>query len=251
MIADPARRTEIARVVVEIVEAVEAWRRDQPATGDDHADYATLRIYAATDDTVPDPDDEAGKALAAAVTAISDRREPGLYGGAARVAFAVGHLSAGDDADTACEMIERSLARYLEAPCEIYDLISGLVGFAVPVLQRIADGKPSMTSEPLARTILTQLERLARPMPTGLAWHTPPDQLPDWQREIAPDGYYNLGLAHGIPGVVAILARYIVAGVEVRRAQTLLEGAIAYMRSVAGPPGSRYPSWIPSRSPDA
>jgi lantibiotic modifying enzyme len=248
LIADPARRTEIAAVIVEIVAAVEAWRRDHPPTGDDHADYATLRIYAATDDTVPDPGDEAGQALAAAVTAISDRREPGLYGGAARVAFAVGHLSAGDDADTACEMIERSIARYLETPCEVYDLISGLVGLAVPVLQRIADGKPSLVSEPLARTILTQLERLSRTMPTGIAWHTPPDQLPAWQRELAPEGYFNLGLAHGIPGIIAILARYVAAGVEVRRAQVLLEGAVAYLRSVASPgPGARYPSWLPTR----
>ena len=143
------------------------------------ADYATLRIYAATDDTVPDPDDEAGQALATAIAGIGDRHEPGLYGGAARVAFAVGHLSAGDDADTACEMIERSLLRYLAEPTESYDLISGLVGIAVPVLQRIADGKASPSSEPVARSILDQLERLARPMPTGLAWHTPPTLLPD------------------------------------------------------------------------
>jgi lantibiotic biosynthesis protein len=248
LITDPDRRAAIAEVVVDIVTQVEAWRRDNPASSDENADYATLRIYTATDDTVPDPDDEAGTALTAAIAGIGERNQPGLYGGAARVAFAVGHLSAGEDADTACAMIEGSLMRYLAQPTESYDLISGLVGIAVPVLQRIADGSPSPSSEPLARSILDQLERLARPMQTGVAWHTPPSLLPPWQREVAPEGYVNLGLAHGVPGVIAILARYVAAGIEVRRARPLLDSAVAYLRSVAQPVrGKRYHAWLPSQ----
>ena len=249
LIVDSDRRAAIAAVIVEIVTAVEVWRRDHPTTSDDDADYATLRIYTATDDTVPDPEDETGRALASAIAKLGDRHEPGLYGGAARVAFAVGHLSAGEDADLACEMIERSLLRFLGDPIETYDLIGGLVGIAVPVLQRIADGKASPSSEPLARGILDQLERLARPMDEGVAWHTPPHLLPPWQREAAPDGYTNLGLAHGVPGVVAILARYLNAGFDVPRVRLLLDGAVAYLRSVAGPTaGARYAAWLPIRS---
>lgn len=245
LITDPDRRAAIAKVVVEIVEAVDAWRRDHRRGFEDDVDYATLRIYTASDDMVPDPDDQAGSSLSAAITGIGDRNQPGLYGGAARIAFAIGHLSEGDDADTACEMIERSLIRFVERPSDLYDLIGGLAGIAMPVLQRIADGKPTAASEPLARDILGQLERLARPMPTGTAWYTPPGLLPAWQREIAPDGYFNLGLAHGIPGVVAILARYITAGVEVERARKLLDGAVAYLRAAAGPRfGNRYPAWL-------
>jgi len=245
LITDDDRRAAIAKVVVEIVAAVEAWRRDHPRGFEDDADYATLRIYTAADDTVPDPDDQAGSALGTAIAGIGDRNQPGLYGGAARIAFAISHLSDGDDADTACEMIERSLLRFVEIPSDLYDLIGGLAGIAMPVLQRITDGKPTEASVPLARNILGHLERLARPMPTGIAWYTPPALLPAWQREIAPDGYFNLGLAHGIPGVAAILARYITAGIEVERARTLLEGAVAYLRATAGPKfGSRYPAWL-------
>jgi len=239
-------------VIVDTVAAVTAWRREHPGEGDDITDYATLRIYTATDGTVPDPDDEAGQALAAAITGLGDRHGPGLYGGAARVAFAVGHLSAGEDADTACEMIERSLLRFLSQPTESYDLISGLVGIAVPVLQRIADGNPSPSSEPLAMAILDHLERMARPVPGGFLWHTPPSQLPAWQRELAPEGYTNLGLAHGIPGIVAILARYVTAGVATVRARSLLDGGVGYLRSVAGPKfGSRYPAWLPNARPES
>jgi lantibiotic modifying enzyme len=252
LIVDAERRAAIAAVIVEIVAAIAAWRRDHETSSGEDSDYATLRIYAASDDAVPDPDDEAGQALAQSIAGIGDRHEPGLYGGAARIAFAVGHLSAGEDADTACEMIERSLLRYLAEPTESYDLISGLVGIAVPVLQRIADGKASDSSEPVARSVLDQLERLARPMPSGFAWHTPPELLPAWQREIAPEGYFNFGLAHGIPGVIAILARYVAAGVEVQRARALLEGAVGYLRSVASPTvGGRYPAWLPSERANA
>lgn len=248
LIVDSDRRAAIAGVITEIVAAVADWRRDHPTTSDDDCDYATLRIYTATDETVPDPDDETGAALAQAIAKLGDHHAPGLYGGAARVAFTVGHLSAGEDADLACEMIERSLLRFLARPSELYDLISGLVGIAVPVLQRIADGKPSPSSEPLARGILDQLERLARPMATGVSWFTPPELLPEWQRKVAPDGYTNLGLAHGIPGVVAILARYVTAGVDVPRARVLLDAAVEYLRSVSGPrAGSRFAAWLPSQ----
>jgi hypothetical protein len=252
LIVDAERRATIATIIVEIVTAVEAWRRDHTRGFEDDTDYATLRIYTATDDTVPDPDDEAGGALSTAITRIGDRNDPGLYGGAARIAFAVGHLSAGDDADTACEMIEHSLMRFLERPTESYDLIGGLVGIAVPVLQRIVEGKPARSSEPLARLILDHLERLARPMPVGVAWHTPPALLPQWQRELAPDGYINLGLAHGVPGVVGILARYVAAGIDTGRARALLEGAVDYLRAVADPTvGNRYATWLTSKRQDS
>jgi hypothetical protein len=85
-------------------------------------------------------------------------------------------------------------------------------------------------------------------MENGVAWHTPPELLPPWQREQAPQGYTNLGLAHGIPGVVAILARYVTAGVDAARARVLLDGAVGFLRSVAGPEaGNRYPAWLPAR----
>jgi lantibiotic biosynthesis protein len=250
LIVDEKRTAQIAAVIVETVAAIEAWRRDHPSSTDDNCDYATLRVYAATDDTVPDPDDQGGQALAAAIAGLTERASPSLYGGASRVAFAVGHLSAGDEADTACEMIERSLLGFAEQPSPLYDLISGHVGIAVPVLQRIADGRPSPSSEPLASAVLGQLERLAEPMPTGAAWHTPPPLLPAWQREVAPDCYYNLGLAHGIPGIIAILARYITAGFEVDRAESLLERAVAYLLSVATPTeGARFAAWLPATRP--
>jgi len=247
LITDPDRRAEISTVITEVVAEIEAWRRGHEASCEETADYATLRIYAATDDIVPDPGDDAGRAIEAAIAATGELSRPALYGGMARVAFAVAHLSSGEDTDVACDAIERSLLGFLELPTERYDLIGGLVGIAVPALQRIADGNPSASSEPIVRAVLDHLERLSRPMATGIAWHTPPSLLPEPQRRVAPDGYINLGLAHGVPGVVAILARCIAAGIDVGRARGLLDAAVEFLRSVAGPrPGTRYPAWLPT-----
>jgi lantibiotic modifying enzyme len=249
LIADEQRRSASATVIAEIVAAIRHWRLEHATTRDEDADYSLLRFYTAMNDIVPDPQDEGGDALGQAVSRLEDCDIPGLFGGAARIAFTVGHVGVGADAALACDMIEQALLVSLAQPTQHYDLITGLVGIAVPVLQRIADGKPSPSTEPLAYKILEHLELLACPMDTGLAWHTPRELLiSPRQRALTPDGHFNLGLAHGIPGIVAILSRYLAAGVAPTRARVLLEGAIAYLRSVAGPEaGKRYPQWLPPR----
>jgi len=64
------------------------------------------------------------------------------------------------------------------------------------------------------------------------------------QQQEAPQGYWNLGLAHGVPGIIALLARYVTAGVDVARARELLDGAVAFL--LAAEPArddGRYPTW--------
>jgi hypothetical protein len=96
--------------------------------------------------------------------------------------------------------------------------------------------------------VLEQLESTAREHGGGLAWHTSPDLLPAWQREIATEGYWNLGLAHGNPGVIALLARYVAHGVEADRARALLDRSMTFLLG-AEPERERgrYPSWHPAR----
>ncbi len=51
----------------------------------------------------------------------------------------------------------------------------------------------------------------------GVTAHTAPELLVTWQREQAPTGY-NLGVAHGVPGAIAMLdAAAAVAALDVRR----------------------------------
>src|ERR1043165_9177622 len=51
--------------------------------------------------------------------------------------------------------------------------------------------------ETVAARSVDPLDPLARPIAPGFAGPAPAELLPAWQRAIAPEGYFNLGLAHG------------------------------------------------------
>src|SRR5204862_1555735 len=115
-------------------------------------------------------------------------------------------------------------------------------GFAVYAFERIDrdDGQR------LARRILDEIERLSVPRGDGIAWFTPASSLIEWQRAIAPDGYWNYGLAHGMPGPIGVLARMVHHGVDAPRARRLLDAAVAHLLAAAPPreDDGRYPGWI-------
>ncbi|TMQ05963.1 MAG: hypothetical protein E6J90_47490, partial [Deltaproteobacteria bacterium] len=186
----------IAATIREIVAAVGA---TPPVGAYDLADRALLHAYTAEADIAPDPEDRAGQALVAAVTAFAQGPiRPALFGGAAGIGWRVAHLAAEEDAALVCSKIDAGLLRLLGAESTEYDLIGGLAGFGVYALARGEAGRP------LASAVLDEIARRARPVRGGLALHTPPEWLPAWQRVEAPHGYWNFGLAHGMPGVAAV-----------------------------------------------
>jgi hypothetical protein len=166
-----------------------------------------------------------------------------LFGGVPEVGFTAAQLADGESADAICGLCDRVLARQLEVAIWTgdFDLIRGLVGFGVYALERL----DAALGRGCAARIIDHLEARAESRRSGLAWHSPPDLMFDWQRARYPRGYYNLGLAHGIPGVLALLARFIHHDIEVERARALLEGGLRYLRA-AVPPGAaaRFPSHL-------
>jgi hypothetical protein len=245
LISDPAHRARLLQVVREIVDAVSAEPIEEKSL-DARIDRALLRTYVSQDGAVPDDGDEGGALLAAAVTTFGEGGyPPSLYSGAARVSWGVAHLAAGEEADEVCTAIEQALMRRLaESPWTgDYDLIIGLVGVGVCGLERSdSDGGRALVGR-----VLEHLEATAKERGGGVAWHTAPELLPEWQRKLAPEGYWNLGLAHGNPGVIALLARMIAHGVEAERARALLDRSVAYLLG-AEPPRERgrFPSWHPA-----
>lgn len=224
--ADPEGTREIVR---EIVHALETSPHDDPA----HSDLAILRGYLATDGTVADPDDIVARELEAAVSLLSTiHAGPGLYGGAAGIGWAVEHLVGDPDVGAT---IDGMLARRLEGAWNAeYDLISGLVGIGIYALER--------ESKALSERVLDQLEALAQPRGAGLAWFTPPELLSSSQVKIMPEGYWNLGMSHGVPGIIGLLARCELT----ERVRRLLDGAVAYVLDAEpAKPGGRYPPWHP------
>lgn len=129
----------------------------------------------------------------------------GLYAGIAGIAWATeyvaGRLFDTHDEDDACDEIDDAIAQHL---CEVpwrgqYDLISGLVGIGVYALAR------RRRAPTLCDTVVARLLELRRVEASGTTWFTAPTLLSDTQRSQAPHGMHNLGLAHGVPGVIAFL----------------------------------------------
>lgn len=173
-------------------------------------------------------------------------RGPGLAGG--RPAFAPASGAPGADGEDPCSEIDRALAAYLERSpwTDSYDLVTGLVGIGVYALGRL----PRPEARAGAERVVLRLGELAEETPEGITWRTGPEQLAVREREHFPDGYYNLGVAHGVPGVIVLLARCVAAGVETKRAARLLEGAVAWVLARRGPePGRRFPFAIAPRVP--
>jgi hypothetical protein len=226
-------RARISPVLADIVAAIDSHPRDHHS---ELVDYVVLRSYLDSDGAVPDTDDRSGEALSTAIdTLAQEGGSAALYGGAARVGWTVAHHADGDDADAACDAIDNVLVRQLDGWTRDYDLISGLVGFGVYAVERGEAGAA------VARAIVAGLEAyMAR------GWHTGPELLPAHQRATAPDGYVNLGLAHGIPGVIAVLAQFIERGFEVARSRVVLDSALR--RLLDGSPRrarGRFTSWQP------
>ncbi|HEY6707953.1 MAG TPA: lanthionine synthetase C family protein [Actinomycetota bacterium] len=82
------------------------------------------------------------------------------------------------------------------------DLISGLAGIAAYLLLRREE--PGVGAA--LHEVLGSLVELTGSDEDGPRWRTRPDQLGPDERARYPNGYLNCGLAHGIPGPLAVLS---------------------------------------------
>jgi lantibiotic biosynthesis protein len=130
-----------------------------------------------------------------------------------------------------------------------YDLISGLVGLGVYFLERL----PRESAARGIRAVFDKLENLAWREDQGVTWFSGRELLPEWQREQCPNGYYNLGVAHGIPGIIHFLSEVSATdAIAAVRVNTLLTGAMEWLIAHVRPKGSasRFSAWIvPGQDP--
>lgn len=189
--------------------------------------------------------DAAFERLGLAVAAVSEQTvRPGLYGGFAGVAWVVEHLQRhflGLDPDDPAAEIAGALAELLARPPwnGPYDLLSGLVGFGVHALERL----PRPGSREILAHVLARLGEQAGQQAEGVAFLNRPEWFSDKARERLPEGYYDLGMAHGLPAVIALLAAARARGATREEDDALLDRAVAGLfahRLEAGGP-IRYP----------
>lgn len=162
---------------------------------------------------------------------------PGLYSGFSGVAWTLEHLRGRlfeDDGgeDPGEEVIAALIEHVSLSPWRgHYDLISGLVGFAVYALERL----PRPGGRECLEKIVARLAETAERRPDGVTWLTGPDLMIDRDLEAYPQGNYNLGVAHGVPGVIGVLAQACAAGVDARE---LLDGSVAWLLDQKVPAGT-------------
>jgi lantibiotic biosynthesis protein len=164
---------------------------------------------------------------------------PSLYSGFPGVAW-VAELLSGDpnarpDEDPNAE-IDAALETYLaRSPwTSPYDLMEGLVGVGVYALERM----PRPSARRMLALVVARLRETAQRRRPGIAWWSDPLWVPaQWRQTPHPD--WNLGVAHGMPGVIALLGRIAAAGVDGRTritARALLDKAVAWLLAQELPP---------------
>lgn len=168
--------------------------------------------------------------------------QPSLYNGFTGVGWVVEHLTDrlldgdGDPNEDMSDALARLVRRGpWRAPVELVEGIAGFGLFALERHRRRGDAR-------LVPYLLDRLEECAERGASGCTWFTPPDLLPASFGEVAPNGYYNLGVAHGVPGVIGFLAASHRAGVEPARCARLLEESLHWLlaQRIEGESDSRF-----------
>jgi hypothetical protein len=151
------------------------------------------------------------------------------FGGFPGVAWTLAHVLDAEFGEPLLDLVDEWLLQALDPAAWNggYDLVSGLVSHGAYALARAGGGR----AHAILDRVLIHLKASVSPRSVGHTWHTPPERLPRWQREIAPAGYENFGLAHGVPGIIALLAAMVQTDAHAERARGLLVPAVDWLLS--------------------
>ncbi len=163
---------------------------------------------------------------------------PSLYSGFTGVGWMLRHLEGRifeTEEDLGAE-VESTLLEALSLNPKMWptELIAGLSGFGLYFLERLP-GEPARQG---TEQIIDQLAATAVAEDGAITWFTPARSVPPLMREMAPNGYYNLGVSHGVPGVIGFLAAAHRRGVAAGEAGRLAAGAVRWLLAQRLPAGS-------------
>jgi lantibiotic modifying enzyme len=173
----------------------------------------------------------AGRMVEAAFESLPEKSQSlGLLEGMAGVAWSVRRTLSGIGAAPPSDLTADLDAALMEAlgpsPWKWeYDLTRGLVGLGCYALYH-PDRDYSAT---VVELVLARLEELAIVEEAGMIWRTSPQLMAKTNARLFPDGGVDLGIAHGVAGVIAFLARLVSLPTLGHRAGLLLDGTLRWL----------------------
>lgn len=186
--------------------------------------------------------------LEAAIQALRPGAAPSLFGGYVGIAWTIEHLTRevfGRDSEDPNADVDAALLQLLEAGRwgRRLDLVSGITGIGLYALDRAERS----SSRRILQHILTQLDALTTRDGRFRSWLTPAHLLSPWAAASSPEGHFDLGMAHGVPGILALLAGIHAAGIGHGLALRLYSEGMDWLRATLQDPeqGSYLTSWIP------
>jgi hypothetical protein len=229
------------------------WKAKDPTLASGEAGIALFFAYLHAAHQGTDAADHALEALDRSVEVLARADPlPGLYGGFCGIGWVVEHLTRelfeGDE-DLSAEIGEallRQLSVLHERPP--YELMAGLSGFGTYLLERL----PHPDAADLLGRVLDLLAETAEESEAGLTWYTRPEWLPSPQPDLMPEGRYDLGVAHGVPGVIGFLAAAQREGIDDPRIPRLAGSTVRWLLGQKMPPRSDsvFPAFIiPGKEP--
>lgn len=215
---------------------------------------ALFYAYCAAADLIPGADAIAAELLEESIDGVAQcAPDAVLYCGFSGVAWVAEHVNrmahcradsaaSADDSDDPNADIDAALLDFVErsTPDAEFDLIDGLTGIGVYALER---GPRPVAVEILSR-VVARLSELARPQQAGVAWETPLSRSVRHGLPPEAQALFNLGLAHGQPGPIALLGHACAVGAAPGSARGILEAAVQWLLSQRLPADalSRFPS---------
>jgi lantibiotic biosynthesis protein len=236
----PAQRQSAASVALTLaqraihrqVRPTSHWNAWSIAEGD--AGIALLAHYAATCTADQSWTQVAHRLIRGAVLDVqqSGATQPGLLDGLAGLGFVVDLAADGGDRyQRLLASIDNTLATFVasqsDSPSGTRDVdpITGLPGVGLYFSQRAERHGQLATL-----TRLTELLLGERPEDAPAQWFTPVSDIPtDALRDQFPRGYLNCGMAHGIPGILAALARAWRCGVRAPGLQNAITNTATWL----------------------
>ena len=178
---------------------------------------------------------------------------PSLYFGFAGISWVATHLTGRlfEETQDNCREVDAVLLATLADPLwnARYELLSGAVGMGVYARERL----PRPSAVRLIDAVVGRLEACAERSAAGAAFLNPVETLSPEYHDMAPSGWYNLGIAHGVAGVISFLGSLCRIGVAGDRAAPLLADSVAWLLARELPAGGNYrfkSTYTPGRDVD-